>query len=252
MTTQVKPPFKFEKNCLSGKTILVTGAGDGIGKQASLSFAEQGATVILVGRTTAKLEATYDEIVKLGYPQPAIVPMDFKGAEESHYQGLAETIEAQFCKLDGLLHNASLLGVLGPFEHIGLDQFDEVMQVNVRAQFMLTKALLPALRKANSSSIVFTSSGVGKQGRAYWGSYAISKFATEGMMQTLADELSSTHIRVNSINPGATRTKMRASAFPAEDPATLKTAQDLMPLYLYLMSDDAVDVNGQAIDAQPK
>ncbi|GLP94918.1 YciK family oxidoreductase [Paraferrimonas sedimenticola] len=252
MDSEFQSAYSFEPQCLTGKTILITGAGDGIGRQAAKSFAEHGATVILLGKTTAKLEAVYDEIVEAGYPQPAIVPMDLKGAEESHYQGLAETIESQFKGLDGLLHNASLLGTLGPFEHISLEQFDEVMQVNLRSQFMLTKALLPVLKQADKASIVFTSSGVGKKGRAYWGSYAISKFATEGMMQTLADELDGSNLRANSINPGATRTSMRASAFPAEDPMTLPTAADLMPAYLYLMSDASADNNGQAYDAQAK
>jgi NAD(P)-dependent dehydrogenase (short-subunit alcohol dehydrogenase family) len=130
--------------------------------------------------------------------------------------------------------------------------YDEVMQVNVKAQFLMTQALLPILHKSDDARIIFTSSSVGHVGRAFWGVYSISKFATEGMMQVLADELSDTSIRVNAINPGGTRTKMRAQAFPAEDPQSLKTPLDIMPLYRYLMAEEGRGVHGQCIDAQPK
>ncbi|WP_028117521.1 YciK family oxidoreductase [Ferrimonas senticii] len=244
--------FQCPDNGLKNKTILVTGAGSGIGRVAALSYARYGATVILLGRTTEKLTAVYDEIVAAGYPEPAIVPLDMHGATEQNYQDLAQTIEQQFGQLDGLLHNASVLGALTPFEQISQEMFTEVMHTNVTAQFLMTKALLPVMKKASSSSVVFTSSGVGRQGRAFWGPYAISKFATEGMMETLADEVADSNLRSNCINPGATRTKMRATAFPAEDPMSLKTAEELMPLYLYLMSDASRHINGQSIDAQPK
>ena len=129
--------------------------------------------------------------------------------------------------------------------------WQEVMQVNVNAELMLTQALLPLLEAAPSASIVFTSSGVGRKGRAHWGAYAVSKFATEGMMQVLADELENiSAVRVNSLNPGATRTKMRAAAYPGEDPDTLKTPEDLMPIYLFLMGEDSTGVTGEAFDAQ--
>ncbi|MBM7070557.1 YciK family oxidoreductase [Shewanella sp. 202IG2-18] len=242
--------FEAEKNCLAGKTILVTGAGAGIGKVAALKYAEYGATVILLGKTVKKLEATYDAIEQAGYPKPAIIPLDMKGATEQNYKDMADTIEQQFSKLDGLLHNASVLGVLGPFEHIDIDSLQDIMKVNVTSQVMMTKALLPVIRKAESASIAFTSSGVGRTGRAYWGPYAISKFATEGMMEVLADECDGTQVRVNSINPGATRTEMRAKAYPGEDPLTLKTPEDLMPTYLYVMADISVNVNGQKLNAQ--
>ncbi|QIZ75879.1 YciK family oxidoreductase [Ferrimonas lipolytica] len=244
--------FQCDANAFTGKTILVTGAGAGIGRSAAISYAKHGATVILLGRTTKKLETVYDEIVAAGYPEPAIVPLDMGGATEQNFIDFGETIDEQFGQLDGVLHNASELGTLTPFEQIDLDTFTKVMQINVTSQLFLTKALLPVLRKAPQASIVFTSSGVGRKGRAFWGPYAISKFATEGMMQTLADELSDSSIRANCINPGATRTKMRATAFPAEDPQSLKTADDIMPVYLYLMSDDSKDVSGQSLDAQPK
>lgn len=244
--------YSVSSDSLKEKVILVTGAGDGIGKQAALSFAQHGATVILLGRTVKKLEQTYDEIEAAGYPQAAIIPLDMKGASKQNYIDMADTIEQQFGKLDGVLHNASLLGVISPFDQIGEDTFDDVMQVNVKAQFLMTQALLPVLHKSDDARIVFTSSTVGHSGRAFWGAYSISKFATEGMMQILADELTDSKIKVNAINPGATRTGMRAKAYPAEDTELLKTPLDIMPLYLYLMSPEGSEVNGQCIDAQPK
>ncbi|MDD1782698.1 YciK family oxidoreductase [Enterovibrio sp. ZSDZ35] len=244
--------YQIAANALAGKVILVTGAGDGIGRQAALSYAQHGATVILLGRTVKKLEGVYDEIEAAGGPQPAIIPLDMLGATRQHYIDMADTIEQQFGRLDGVLHNAGLLGVLSPFDQIEEKAYDEVMQVNVKATFLMTQAIMALIQKSEDGRIVFTSSTVGHSGRAFWGTYAISKFATEGMMQVLADELSNTTVKVNAINPGGTRTKMRASAFPAEDANNLKTPLDIMPLYLYLMAPEGKDVNGQCIDAQPK
>ena len=237
-------------DALQDKVILVTGAGDGIGREAAIAYAKHGATVILLGRTVSKLEAVYDEIEKLGVAQPAIIPLDMKGATENHYRDMAATIMDQFGRLDGLLHNASLLGVLSPFDKIDLPTWDDIMKVNVTAQFMMTKALLPALLAAKHPSVVFTSSGVGRQGRAHWGPYAVSKFATEGMAQVLADEYENTHLRANVINPGATNTAMRSRAYPAEDKSKLKTPADIMNVYLYLMSDDSLGITGESLDAQ--
>lgn len=242
--------YQAIKDSLNNKTILVTGAGAGIGRTAAIEYAKHGATVILLGKTVKKLETVYDEIVNAGYPTPAIVPLDLKGATEQNYIDMAETIAEQFGHLDGLLHNASELGALGPFEHIDLASLEAIMKVNVTAQAIMTKALLPIMRKAPSASIIFTSSSVGRKGRAYWGPYAFSKFATEGMMQVLADECDGTSVRVNTINPGATRTEMRAKAYPGEDPQTLKTAQQIMPTYLFLMSDESINTNGQSLNAQ--
>ncbi len=244
--------YQVSSDALKNKVILVTGAGDGIGKQAALHYAQHGATVILLGRTVAKLEAVYDEIEAAGYPTPAIVPLDLKGATKQHYVDMAETIQSQFGKLDGLLHNAGLLGMLSPFEQFEESIFDEVMQINVKAQFLMTQALLPVLQQSDDARIVFTTSTVGHQGRAFWGAYAISKFATEGMMQTLAHEMEGTTVKVNAINPGGTHTRMRAQAFPAEDISLLKTPKDIMPLYVYLMAPESVNVHSQCIDAQPK
>lgn len=235
---------------LTDKVILVTGAGDGIGRQAALSFAEHGATVILLGRTVSKLEAVYDQIEQAGGPQPAIIPLDLKGATAQHYKDMASTIDNQFGRLDGVLHNAGILTILSPFTHIESDDFNDSMQINVTGPMLMTQALLPVMQKAPQASLVFTSSGVGRKGRAYWGAYAVSKFATEGLAQVIADEYDNTGVRTNVINPGATRTGMRAKAYPAEDPKQLKTPLDLMPTYLYLMGDQSTKDNNLCFDAQ--
>ncbi|KJG14639.1 YciK family oxidoreductase [Photobacterium iliopiscarium] len=244
--------YQIAANNLKDRVILVTGAGDGIGREAAIQYAAHGATVLLLGRTVAKLEAVYDQIEKNGNKQAVIIPLDLMGATKQHYLEMASTIQQQFGRLDGVLHNAGLLGQLSPLEHIEEATFDDVMQVNVKAQLLLTQAILPLIKQSPDGRIIFTSSTVGHNGRAFWGTYAISKFATEGMMQVLADELSDTSVNVNAINPGGTRTGMRAQAFPAEDARLLKTPQDIMPLYLYLMGPESRHVSGQCIDAQPK
>jgi NAD(P)-dependent dehydrogenase (short-subunit alcohol dehydrogenase family) len=244
--------FQPSSDELNNKVILITGAGAGIGRQAALTYSQLGAEVILLGKTTKKLEAVYDEIVNAGYKEPSIVPLDMKGATVKHYKDMAATIMSEYGRLDGLLNNASTLGALSPLEHVDEGTFDDVMQVNFKATFYLTQALIPVLKKSNNASVVFTSSSVGKKGKAFWGAYAFSKFATEGLMQTMADEFENTSIRTNCINPGATKTSMRSKAYPSEDVSKLATPEQLMPSYVYLMSDKSKEINGQSLDVQPK
>lgn len=242
--------FIAKENCLQNKTILVTGAGDGIGKVAAINYAKYGATVLLLGKTVSKLEQVFDDIVNAGYPEPAIIPLDMKGATAKHYQDMVSTIMDQFQNLDGALLNASILGELTPFTQISSQIWDDIMQINVTAQMKLAQALIPAMVKSSASSLIFTTSGVGNKGRAFWGPYSVSKFANEGMMQVIADEYEGSSLRTNAINPGATKTQMRATAFPAEDKSLIATPEEIMPVYLYLMSDDSVSVNGQRLNAQ--
>ncbi|MCF2947010.1 YciK family oxidoreductase [Paraglaciecola aquimarina] len=241
-----------KKHFLNNKTILITGAGDGIGKRLAITYAQYGATVILLGKTVKKLEDVYDEIIKIDGPEPAIVPLDLKGATAKHYQDMANTIIDQFGHLDGLVHNASFVGHIGPFGQITEEDWNAVFQVNIHSQFLMTQALLPALKKSDKSSVIFTSSDLGIKGKAYWGPYSVSKFATQGMMQVLADEYENTNIRFNCINPGPTRTSLRAKAFPGEDPSKLKTPEKIMSCYLYLMDSDNNTDTGKTIDCQVK
>lgn len=245
--------YQAPANLLQDRVILVTGAGDGIGRAAAQSYASLGATVVLLGRTVEKLEQVYDVIEASGGPQPAIVPLNLESASTLEYQQIAETIEKEFGRLDGLLLNAAILGDMRPLEFYPIDEFSKVMTVNVNAQFILLRTLMPLLRRSDQGSIIFTTSSVGRKGRANWGAYAISKFAVEGMMQTLADELKNTSdIKVNCINPGATRTRMRSNAYPAENPDLVTRPEQIMNLYNFLMGPDSNGITGQSLDAQPK
>ncbi|WP_312360678.1 YciK family oxidoreductase [Stutzerimonas balearica] len=243
--------YTARPDLLAGRIILVTGAGRGIGEAAAKAYAAHGATVLLLGKTEENLNRVYDEIEAAGHPQPAVIPFNLETALPHQYDELAAMIEREFGRLDGLLHNASIVGPRTPVEQLSGENFMRVMQVNVNAMFMLTSTLLPLLKLSTDASILFTSSSVGRKGRAYWGAYAVSKFATEGLMQVVADELDGTApVKANSVNPGATRTDMRAKAYPAENPLNNPLPSEIMPVYLYLMGPDSVGVNGQAFDAQ--
>ncbi|WP_022965496.1 YciK family oxidoreductase [Denitrificimonas caeni] len=235
---------------LKDRVILVTGAGRGIGAEAARTYAAHGATVLLLGKTEKRLNAVYDEIVAAGHSEPVVIPLDLEKAAPEAYQELAAMVESEFGRLDGLLHNASILGPRTPLEQLAGENFAKVMQINVNAMFMLNSAMLPLLRLSKDASVIFTSSSVGRKGRAYWGAYAVSKFATEGLMQVMADECDDTSIRANSVNPGATRTDMRAHAYPGENPLNNPTPAEIMPVYLYLMGAESTGVTGQALDAQ--
>lgn len=244
--------YQAPKDLLKDRIILVTGASDGIGRAAAKSYAAYGATVILVGRTIKKLEEVYDEIEEAGGAQPAIFPLNFETATYKDYGEMAELLQKEFGRIDGILHNASILGSLTPVEAYNPQMWEQVMQVNFNSALLMTQSLLSLMYESKDASLIFTSSSVGRKGRAFWGAYSISKFATEGLMETLADELENiSNIRVNSLNPGATRTAMRQLAYPGENPATLRTPQDIMGTYLYLMGPDSKGVNGQKFDAQP-
>lgn len=235
----------------AGRVVLVTGASDGIGQAVALALAGQGATVGLLGRSQRKLARTYDRIVEAGGPKPALLPFNLETAAAPEYDALHAALEREFGCLDGLAHVAGILGDLSPIAQYDVPTWCKVLHVNLTASFIVTQALLPLLRRSEDASIVFTSSTVGRTGRAYWGAYAVSKFGTEGLMQVLAHEMAeTTRIRVNSVNPGPTRTTMRRQAFPAEDAARLKVPEDVVPPYLYLLGPASRGVSGQAIDCQ--
>ncbi|MFW2075679.1 YciK family oxidoreductase [Acinetobacter gerneri] len=242
--------YQPRADLLKDKIILITGAGDGIGRAAAISYALHGATVVLHGRTLNKLEVIYDEIESLGAPQPAILPLQLSTASQHDYELLYDTLEQQFGHLDGILHNAGILGDRVELAHYPIDVWDDVMAVNLRAPFLLTQELMPLLQKSENASVVFASSGVGREVREKWGAYSVSKIAIEAVSKLFAAENVYPNIRFNCINPGGTRTAMRAKAYPDEDPLSLPTPESIMPAYLYLMGEDSVQMNGQSIDAQ--
>lgn len=243
--------YQPKSDLLDHKIILITGASDGIGREAAITYARYGAEVVLLGRNAQKLQQVSDEIQALGKRHARWFTLDLDSATPESCRQLADAVAQHYSRLDGVLHNAGLLGEIAPMDQQKPEVWQQVMRVNVDATFFLTQALLPLLLKSAAGSLVFTSSSVGRTGRAGWGAYAVSKFATEGMMQVLADEYDSRHLRVNCINPGGTRTAMRASAFPDENASKLKTPADIMPLYLWLMGDDSRRKTGTSYDAQP-
>ena len=237
---------------LAGRVIAITGASSGVGRAVALACARHGATVILIGRNAQKLEAVHGEIEAEGGPEPSIAVLDLEKALARDYDTLAAAVLDRYGRLDGLLHNAGLLGVLAPIEHYDVPTWCRVLHVNVTAAFALTQVLLPALKKSADASVIFTSSGVGRHGRAYWGAYAVSKFALEGLSQVFAAEVESiTAIRVNTLNPGRVRTMMRRTAYPAEDINTLPLPQSVTGPYIALLGPATRGVTGQAFDCQP-
>lgn len=243
--------YTYPADLLRDRIVLITGASDGIGRALALLSASLGAQVILHGRSVSKLEKVYDEVEAVeGAPRPSIAVMDLASANSESYTTLAQSIEQEFGRLDGLVHNAGILG-----ERYSIEQYDavlwqRVMHVNVTSAFALTQVFLPLLHESDDASVIFTSSGVGRTGKAFWGAYAVSKFATEGLSQVLADEHRHGDLRSNCINPGPTRTKMRLEAYPAEDRNTLKGPEDVLATYIFLLGPDSKGVTSQSFDAQ--
>jgi len=243
--------YTYPADLLRDRIVLITGASDGIGRALALHSASLGARIILHGRNVSKLEKVYDEVEAIeGAPRPSIAVMDLASANSESYTTLAQSIEQEFGRLDGLVHNAGILG-----ERYAIEQYDavlwqRVMHVNVTSAFALTQVFLPLLHQSDDASVIFTSSGVGRTGKAFWGAYAVSKFATEGLSQVLADEHRHGNLRSNCINPGPTRTKMRLEAYPAEDRNQLKGPEDILSTYIYLLGPDSKGVTSQSFDAQ--
>ena len=243
--------YEYAGDILKNRIVLVTGASDGIGEALAVHIAGLGAQVVLHGRDTKKLEGVYDQITNLqDAPRPSIVVLDLATADGDAYASLVNSIEQEFGRLDGLVHNAGILGQRLSIEQYEITDWQQVMHVNLTVPFVLTQALLPLMRQSPDPSIIFTSSGVGRVGKAFWGAYSVSKFGTEGLSQILADENRHTPMRVNCINPGPIRTKMRLAAYPAEDRDALKRPEDIMATYVYLLGPDSKGVTGQSFDVQ--
>jgi len=236
---------------LADRVIMITGASDGIGRALALRAAALGAQIILHGRNVAKLEAVYDEIEAMDSARsPSIAVLDLASADTDAYIALAESIEKEFGRLDGLVHNASILGQRLSIEQYDAAEWQRVLHVNLTAVFAMTQVLFPLLRAAGDASIVLTSSGVGRVGKPFWGAYSVSKFGIEALSQILAAENEHAGIRVNCVNPGPVRTGMRLQAYPAEDRDLLKTADEILAVYLFLLGPDSRGVTGMSLDAQ--
>jgi NAD(P)-dependent dehydrogenase (short-subunit alcohol dehydrogenase family) len=236
---------------LAGRVIAITGATGGLGRAVSLACAQHRATVILIGRDARKLERVHSEIEDAGGPEPIIALLDLEKALAPEYDQLADAVLERYGRLDGLLHNAGVLGMLSPIEHYDVPTWSRVMHVNVTAAFALTQVLLPALKRSSDASVVFTTSTVGRRGRAYWGAYAVSKFAVEGLTQVLAAELEgNSSVRVNALNPGRARTQMRRQAYPAEDLESLPLPETLTGPYVALLGPASRGTTGKTFDGQ--
>ncbi|HTD75746.1 MAG TPA: YciK family oxidoreductase [Steroidobacteraceae bacterium] len=252
MSQTIPTDFVADTALLEGRVILVTGAGSGLGRALAIGCARAGASVILSGRNSAKLDRVYDEIESLGgAAQPAIATLDLAAATAVEYDALARTIDTEFGKLDGLVHAAALLGDRTPLEQYDVPLWCKVLHVNLTAPFILTQVMLPALRKSPDASVIFVSSGVVKQARPFWGAYAVSKAGLESVRAMLFEELEGeANMRFNSVNPGRMRTAMRAAAYPAEDPNTVPSAESVIGPFLYLLSERGRGIDGRFIDAQ--
>jgi NAD(P)-dependent dehydrogenase (short-subunit alcohol dehydrogenase family) len=242
--------YQAPPDALQGRVIAVTGAGSGIGRAVALAAAAHGAQLVLIGRHIKRLEGVHAEIGALRRAEASIAPLDLERALASDYDALAAALLQRYGQLDGLLHNAALLGALAPIEHADLPGWCRVLHVNLTAACALTQVLLPALRASADASLVFTSSSVGRRGRANWGAYAVSKFGVEGLSQVLAEELQGSSVRVNAINPGATRTTLRRQAYPGENAETLATPESIVNAYLWLLGPASRGISGLSLDCQ--
>lgn len=241
------PHYRPAADLLKDRVILITGAADGLGRATAKACARHGATLILLGRTIRKLEKIYDEICAAGGPDPAIYPMNLEGAAPKDYADLAATLESEFGRLDGLVHNAAELGTPSPLDASNIETWYKVLQVNLHAPFLLTHACLPLLRKSADASVVFVGDAVGRKAKAYWGAYAVSKFGLEGLMQVLADETENSGIlRSNSFDPGILNTALRRRGYPAENYTANPTPDSAVPGLLYLLGPDSRGVTGQS------
>ncbi|MBL8497880.1 YciK family oxidoreductase [Nitrosomonas sp. JL21] len=239
------------ENLLEDRVILVTGAGQGLGRAAALTYAQHGATVILHGRKVEKLERVYDEIEAMGKSQALIYPLNLEQAEEKDFFALSEAISQQLGRLDGILHNAAFLYSLSPIENQTIAQWKTLLQVNLIAPFALTKACLPLLKSAPDASVIMTSNSSGHKPSAYWGGFSVAKAGTEALAKVLADEWESmTNLRINTLIPGIVNSPQRIKTHPGEVKQTMRQPEDLMNAYLYLMGPDSRSVRGQIMVCQ--
>jgi len=231
---------------LQDRVALVTGVSRGLGRCVALAFAREGAHVIAVARTQGALTELDDDIQAIG-GSATLVPLDM-----TDYEGidrLGGAVYERWGKLDILVGNAAILGTLTPVGHIEPKQWDDVLAINLSANFRLIRAFDPLLQQSDAGRAIFVTSGVTVKSPAFWGTYTVSKAALEAMVKTYANEIANTNVRANLLNPGATRTDMRATAMPGEDPMTLPPPEEVAELYVE-MAREEFDQNGAFIDYQ--
>ncbi|MBY0475094.1 MAG: YciK family oxidoreductase [Nitrosomonas sp.] len=240
--------YSAPKDLLKDRVILVTGAGQGLGRAAALSYSNHGATVILHGRKVKKLESVYDEIETIGKAQALIYPLDLERAEEKDFFALSHAVAQQLGRLDGILHNATYLPGLSPLEHQTIEQWRALLQVNLIAPFALTKACLPLLKASPDASIIMTSSTHGHNPSAYWGGFAVAKAGLEALVKIQADEWGQIpNLRINTVIPGLVNSPQRVITHPGEIKQKMRQPDELMSVYLYLMGLDSREISGQTI-----
>lgn len=240
--------YQAPPDLLKDHVILVTGAGQGVGRTAALTFAAHGATVILHGRKVPKLEAVYDEIEAAGHAKPAIFPLDLEKASDNDYEAFAHAIEREFGRLDGILHNAAQGQRLSPLENQSLDLWLQLLRVNLAAPFALTRACFPLLKLSPDASVVFTGESHGHVPAAYWGGFAVAKSGLETLVKIWSDEWEMyPQLRVNALIPGPVNSPQRTMTHPGETKDKLPSPEDLMPNYLYLMGQDSRGISGQIL-----
>jgi NAD(P)-dependent dehydrogenase (short-subunit alcohol dehydrogenase family) len=237
--------FQPGKDYLSDRIILITGATRGIGRAIAMECARQGATILLIAKDLKRLEQVYDEILELDARQPAILNIDLEAANADDYKTIADSIETEYGRLDGLVHNAGRVGGLTPLANIDLDTWSKLTTLHLHAPFLLSRACLPLLYKSKDPSIVFTIDEITK---AYWGAYGVTKFGQLGLLHIMADELESDpQIRVNGINPGKVATHLRTHNFPGINPNEFPTPESVVPAFVYLLGEASRGITNQVI-----
>jgi NAD(P)-dependent dehydrogenase (short-subunit alcohol dehydrogenase family) len=232
---------------LEGRLAVITGASRGIGAAVARRFAAEGAQLVLIARTVGALEELDDAIRAAGGKQPVLVPHDLR--DHDGLDRLGASLNERYGKLDILVGNAGILGPLTPVGHIPPDIWQEVMNVNVTANYRLIRSLDPLLRLSDAGRAIFVTSGAASGRMAYWGAYAVTKAALEALVRTYAAEITKTKVRANLLSPGPIRTAMRAAAFPGEDPESLRTPEEIADLFVAL-AEPACTKNGEVVEAR--
>jgi len=235
--------FNAPQGYLKNRVILITGASRGIGKAVALECARLGATVLLIAKDLKRLEHTYDEILTLGAPQPAILNMDLESAGADDYQTVANSIAEEYGKLDGLLNNAGRVGGLTPLQNIDLHNWSKLITLHLHAPFLLTRACIPLLKQSEDPSVLFT---IDEASRAYWGAYGVSKQGQIGLLHILADELDSDKkIRVNGIHPGIVRTDLRTHNYPGVNPSEFPPPESITAPFIFFLGEDSKNITSE-------